>query len=300
MIFLVRKVVFYHDLSYNCKAIMFDMCWISKRGINLMSEQNKTNKTQIVGIVVGAIVTLAAAFIGVFNNEIRKTVYDFLYDDEIVEPVHYNTFYLSDDIEPSEQGLSQLNPTVDKNSDTETQPSKASESITIQGTELTTERPTESHIIKPRIYLGNEVNSIEFLQIESNNVFIDKNPSIKVESFNGEFERTYKEYGSTDDNMRVAYITNGYGLYCTLPLKQNGDLHFNGVICDSSKIPLDMDTAFDTFKQKPFLGIDDSEQLILAFSLGAPLKKGIYYFKFDVIDYINENQDDIYIKFKIT
>lgn len=138
------------------------------------------------------------------------------------------------------------------------------------------------------------------MQIESNNIFIDKNPSVTVESFNGEFKRTYKEYGSTDDNTRVAYITNGYGLYCTLPLKQNGNICYNGVICDSGKIPLDMDTAFDTFKQSSFLGINDNEQLILAFSFGAPLKRGIYYFKFDISNLINKNQDDIYIKFQIT
>ena len=70
-----------------------------------MVEQNKSNKTQIVDIVVGVIVTLAAAFIGVFSNEIRKSVYDFFNVDEIVEPVPYNTFFISDDIEPSEQVL---------------------------------------------------------------------------------------------------------------------------------------------------------------------------------------------------
>ena len=242
-----------------------------------MVEQNKSNKTQIVDIVVGVIVTLAAAFIGVFSNEIRKSVYDLFNVDEIVEPVPYNTFFISDDIEPSEQVLSQLNPIADQNSEAETQQPKTSESITVQVSELTTERSTESLIIRPRVYLGDEVNSIEFLQIESNAVFIDKNPPIKVETFNGECVRAFKEYGAVDDNTRVAYIANGYGLYCTLPLKQTGDIYFNGVICDSSKIPLDMETAFDTFKQKPFLGVDDNEQLILAFSLGAPLKRNILF-----------------------
>lgn len=95
-----------------------------------MSRQNKSNKIQIIRIVVGAIVTLTAAFTGVFSNEVRKAIYDFLYDVEPVELVSSNISVPGDDSKSSKQDISQSSPTVDKNSAAETQSPRASESTT--------------------------------------------------------------------------------------------------------------------------------------------------------------------------
>lgn len=301
------------------------------------NNSNKSNKIQIIAIIVGAIVTIATTLMLIFQDDIRKITYDILYGIEASTPVvpsnnplvyepqyddsdgnavttndkhsnsttNYNNQNTNSNHKDNNSHVdtSNNNSSNDTSNDTSNDDSFTDTSNDDSYTDGSNNSPIEETpqdtIVKPKVFLGDEVHSIEFLQLDTDNIFVAKNSAVDVEYFYDGFEKYYKEK-AFEENSFVYFSKIGYGMCCTLPLKQNGELYYNGIICDSSKIPLDESTAYNTFKQSCFMGTDENEQIILAFSFDEPLKAGNYWFKFSLFNNANNSSEDIYIKFKIS
>lgn len=273
-----------------------------------LKESKKSNKIQTIAIIVGVIGTIGAALITVFSPEIRKGVYDLFNtsepttqstpSDEPYEPTNSDDFFTDDDTTDKKD----LDITKEKGKESPTSASINQDSVYNEPkTERSTTRTSttkESKIIKPKISIGKKVDDIEFLQIESDNVFINNRSSADVETFYNGFEKQYKERNS-EDNTYVVFNVDGYGMCCTIPLKKNGNLCYSGEICDYSKISVGPDESYDKYKFRCFMGTDENNQMILGFSFQKPLATGTYYCLFSIYDLDSGKSDNIYIKFKV-
>lgn len=284
-----------------------------------LKESKKSNKIQTIAIIVGAIVTIGAALVTVFSPEIRKGVYDFfntpepttqsIPSDEPYDPTKQDGFANDDNNTENENSnttkaetkeFSEY-PSTDQNSGYSehiTEKTTTRTSTKAKSTSTTKSITKEPKIIKPKVSLGTTVNSIEFLQIESDNIFVKNRASANVETFYNGFEKQYKEKGS-EANTYVVFNVDGYGMCCTIPLKKNGNLCYSGEICDYSKISVGQDESYDKYKFRCFMGTDENNQMILGFSLQKPLATGTYYCLFSIYDSDNGKLDNIYIKFRV-
>lgn len=268
-------------------------------------ESKKSNKIQIAAIIVAAVVAIITTFMTIFSSEIRKGVYALFNNaEETVQASPVNeTLPYEDEIttnDDSDYNEITENLTTDQDSYSEQITEKTTtRSSTKQETTYTTKQTTqEPKVIKPKVSLGTEVNSIEFLQIESDNTFVTNRTSASVETFYNGFEKEYREKG-LKDNTYIVFNANGYGMCCTVPLKKNGDLYYAGELCDYSKISVGQDESHNKYKLHCFMGVDENDQMILGFSFEKPLAQGTYYCLFKIYDSDSDRTDNIYIKFRV-
>lgn len=262
--------------------------------ISQTKSPQKTTKIQIISIVVTVIVAIVTTFMSIFTPEIRKGVYDLFNVTEQVTPTTPVNELLSSNIDISVNNNDKTN----NNEIAENASAHQDSNDNISEKSITEQTTEQSRIISPKVSLGTEVTSIEFLQIESDNIFVANRASASVETFYNGFEKEYREANS-DPNTYCVFNVDGYGLCCTMPLKSKGNLYYSGELCDYSKISIGQEESCSKYNLNCFMGIDENDQMILGFSFEKPLASGTYYCLFKIYDSDSGTEDNVYIKFRV-
>ena len=199
----------------------------------------KSNKINVIGIIIAVIIFVFSIFTSAFNSEIH---------DSIVK-----IFKQAFSVEQNDEYLNKENSTVADND--------IYEVVTEENDKTTSYFDnSEGHII-----IGDEVGTITFLGIETLNVFCSENV-YQSEVFYDKIKRSFRAFDNDENTVTLCEL-DGYGIYCEIEnIASNNDGTFYAVLCDNNKKPISQEESREVFGLTAFSGLSyGSKEKILAF-----------------------------------